>query len=137
MMNVASVATVGNYMTRAPITVRPDTDINEAISLLLKHHISGLPVVDRQQKVVGFLSEKDCLAPFLDAEYHEWPAASAEDLMSPDVTSVEPETGIQKTAELFSRTGFHQLPVVQQDRLVGQISRKDVIRAIQAMHSTK
>ena len=136
-MNVVSVATVSDYMTADPITVHPETDIHEATSLLLKYRVSGLPVVDRQHKVVGFLSEKDCLDPFLDAEYHEWPAASAEDLMSPDVTTVEPETGILKAAEVFSQTGFHQLPVVQQDRLVGQISRKDVIRAIQAMHRTK
>ena len=136
-MNVVSVATVSDYMVADPITVHPETDINEATSLLLKYHISGLPVIDRQHKVVGFLSEKDCLDPFLDAEYHEWPAASAADLMSPDVTTVEPETGILKAAEVFSQTGFHQLPVVQQDRLAGQISRKDVIRAIQAMQSLK
>ncbi|NQU21576.1 MAG: CBS domain-containing protein [Candidatus Nealsonbacteria bacterium] len=136
-MNVPSAATVGDYMTADPITIGPETGVHEAIAMLLKHQISGLPVVDEDGKVVGFLSEKDCLDAFLEAEYHESPTAFVKDLMSPEVTTVEPETGILKTAEVFSQKGFHQLPVMQQDRLVGQISRKDVIRAIQAMHSTK
>ena len=136
-MNVTSVATVGDYMTRTPITVRPETDIHEVISLLLKHQVSGMPVVDEAGKVVGFLSEKDCLDAFLDAEYHEWPAALANDLMSREVITIEPETSILEAAELFSEKGFHQLPVLEQDRLAGQISRRDVIKAIQAMHSTK
>jgi len=136
-MNVELVSTVGDYMTGDPITVRPETDVHNVISLLLKHQVSGLPVVDDEGNLVGFLSEKDCLDAFLEAEYHESPAALAKDLMSRDVATVDPETGIMKTAELFSQKGFHQLPVMQQDRLVGQISRKDVIRAIQAMHSTR
>ena len=136
-MKVESVGTVSDYMTEDPITIRPETDILEVIALLLKHQISGMPVVDEHDHLVGFLSEKDCLDAFLDAEYHEWPAALANDLMSREVVTIEPEAGILEAAELFSQKGFHQLPVVQQDRMVGQIGRKDVIRAIQAMHSTK
>lgn len=136
-MNAESVGMVADYMTRKPVTVNPEADIHEAIALLLKHQISGMPVIDGEGSLVGFLSEKDCLDAFLSAEYHEWPAALAKDLMSREVATVEPETGIMKTAEVFSKKGFHQLPVMQQDRLVGQISRKAVIQAIQAMHSTK
>ena len=118
-------------MARQLVTVHPDTDAYEAITLLLKHQISGMPVVDEAGKLVGILSERDCLRTLVDAEYHDWPTKLVKDLMSTDPVTVNPDTGIVKVAELFLNNKFRRLPVIDNGLLVGQISRRDVLRAIQ------
>lgn len=118
-------------MTRQLVAVHPDTDANEAITLLLKHQISGMPVVDEAGKLVGMLSERDCLKTLVDAEYHDWPTALVKDLMSTETVTVSPQTGIVAVAEMFLNNKLRRLPVIDDGRLVGQISRRDVLRAIQ------
>ena len=132
-MSTATITTVSEHMLTDPVTVHPETDIREAVGALRKHRISGTGVVDDQQELVGFLSEKDCLEAFLNSEYHESPTALVRYLMSPDVATVDPETDILSAAKLFVQKGFHCLPVLEHGRLVGLIRRHDVIGAIQAM----
>jgi len=120
-------------MARTVVTVHPEMDAYEAIALLLKHEISGVPVVDPSGKLVGILSERDCLQTLLGAEYHDLPAALVEDLMTPEVQTITPDTDILKIAELFLNGKFRRFPVVDKGRLVGQVSRRDVLRAIQKM----
>jgi len=120
-------------MVRELVTVRPDTDAYDAIALLLKHRISGMPVVDESGQLVGMLSERDCLKTLLDAEYHNMPTAKVEDLMSTDLKTIAPDTGIVEIASLFLDTRVRRLAVLNKGRLVGQVSRKDVLRVIQQM----
>jgi len=122
-------------MVREVITVGPETDAYDAIALLLKHRISGTPVVDDLGKLVGMLSERDCLKTLLDAQYHNLPTALVRDLMSTDLHTVTPDTGMLKIAELFVHGKLRRLPVVDKGRLVGQLSRRDVLRAIHEIHS--
>ncbi|NIO47266.1 MAG: CBS domain-containing protein, partial [Planctomycetales bacterium] len=75
----------GDYMAKELVTVQPDTSAYDAIGLLLKHQISGMPVVDASGKLVGILSERDCLKTLLDAQYHELPTAQVKDLMTAEV----------------------------------------------------
>jgi len=131
---MTTVATVGEFMAKELVTVHPEMDAYEAITLLLKHKISGMPVVDDKGDFVGILSERDCLNTLLDSEYHELPSALVKDLMSTDVESVTPETDILTVAERFLRKKYRRLPVLAGGRLVGQISRRDILRAIQEMH---
>jgi len=128
-----SVLKAEDCMTRMLVTAGPDMDAHEAINLLLKHEISGMPVVDETGKLVGILSEKDCIEPLLDAEYHELPPALVRDLMSTELTTVTPDTDVLKVADLFVNSGLRRLPVLDKDHLVGQISRRDVLRAIEKM----
>ena len=118
-------------MVRNVVTVHPEMDAYEAIGLLLKHEISGMPVVDAAGKLVGILSEKDCLQTLLDAQYHDLPTALVKDLMTPDVNTITPDTDILKIAETFLHEKFRRLPVVDKGQLVGQVSRRDVLRAIE------
>jgi CBS domain-containing protein len=118
-------------MVREVVTVHPETDAYDAIALLLKHRISGMPVVDESGNLVGMLSERDCLKTLLDARYHNMPTALVKDLMSTEITTIRPDTGIVEIAELFLHRKFRRLPVVDKGRLVGQVSRRDVLRAIQ------
>lgn len=120
-------------MVREVVTVRPDTDAYDAIALLLKHRISGMPVVDESGKLVGILSEIDCLETLIDSRYHNMPTALVKDLMSRDLQTVSPDTDILKIAELFLHERYRRLPVLDKGRLVGQVSRRDVLRALEDM----
>jgi len=128
-----SAIKAADCMVRELVTVRPDTDAYDAIALLLKHRISGMPVVDESGRLVGMLSERDCLKTLLDSEYHNMPTAKVEDLMSTELKTIGPDTGIVEIASLFLHAPFRRLPVLDKGRLVGQVSRKDVLRAIQQM----
>jgi CBS domain-containing protein len=124
-------------MARDLITVTPETDAYDAIALLLKHRISGAPVVDGSGNLVGMLSERDCLKTLLHAQYHNLPTALVKDLMSTELRTIPSDTDVLQVAELFVHNRFRRLPVVDRGRLVGQISRKDVLRAIQRMRSSE
>ena len=128
-----STPTVKDYMAAQLVSVHPDAEAYEAIVLLLKHRISGMPVVDEAGTLVGILSERDCLKTLVSAEYYELPTALVKDLMSTELVTVDPDTDILEVAQLFLDNRFRRLPVVKRDRLVGQISRRDVLRAIQEM----
>jgi CBS domain-containing protein len=115
------------------ISVSPDMDAYEAIHLLLTHHVSALPVVGAEGALVGILSERSCLEAYVRAEYYNSPPALVKDLMTAEVISVKHDTDILAAAALFSEKKFHHLPVLRNSRLVGQISRRDVIRALEKM----
>ncbi|GIX21995.1 MAG: hypothetical protein KatS3mg121_0778 [Gammaproteobacteria bacterium] len=126
--------TVREYMSPAPITVAPDTDIQEAIRLLLEHRISGMPVVDAHGNLVGMLSERDCMKVALDAAYHESAAGKVRDFMSPEVETVYLDDTVVELAERFYTKPFRRYPVIdEENRLVGIIARRDVLRALQRL----
>ena len=135
-MNVTSVKTVAELMSTDPTAIRPAAGVHEAIALLARQKVCAVPVQDQGGTVVGIVSERDCLDAYLRREYYESPGLLVEEIMTTDVVSVRPSTSILQVAEIFSQRRFHHLPVPQGDRLVGQISRKDVIRAIQGMYHT-
>jgi CBS domain-containing protein len=124
-------ATAHDYMVSNLVTVHPDTDAHYAIGLLLRHKISGMPVVDDDGTLVGILSERDCLKTLVNANYHNLPTALVRDLMSTDLTTIHADTDILQVAKMFVEGRYRRLPVVEAGRLVGQISRRDVLRAVQ------
>ncbi len=122
---------VQDFMEANLVTFKPDQDIMQAIRLLLDNGISGAPVVDHFGNISGILSEKDCLQVALKAGYHgEWGGVVA-DFMSPSVVTVEADTSILAVAKMFLEAPFKRYPVVSDNRLVGQISRRDVLRAVE------
>jgi CBS domain-containing protein len=127
---MTSLSTVKEHMEKEPVTFRPDMEVEEAVALLVKHNISRAPVIDEQGNLVGVLAEGDCLEAFLNKEYFDSPAAVVKDLMTSEIVTVDSDVDILKAAELFLRHKFYHLPVLEQGRFVGQISRRDVIRAI-------
>ena len=122
--------TAGDYMTAEPITLTPDMDIHRAIKVLLDKRISGAPVLDSGGALVGVLSKKDCLKVAFSASYHmEWGGKVAE-FMSTAVETVSADTDIVEIAELFLASRYRRYPVVRDGRLVGIITRHDVLRAL-------
>ncbi len=128
-MSVKS-ALVRNYMARDLISFYPETDVLDAIHELVAHRIAGAPVVDHHGELVGMLSELDCIRVALDAGYYGQRGGPVSEYMTTDVKTVDAETNIVDLADRFRRSKFRRLPVVKDGRLVGQISRRDVLRAL-------
>lgn len=118
-------------MTRSVITFRPETDVLDAVHELVTNRIAGAPVVDAEGNLVGMLSELDCMKVALQAGYHGHWGGPVSDFMTTDTQTVDAEMSIVDLAQHFVDTGFRRFPVVDGNRLVGQISRRDVLRALE------
>lgn len=127
--------TVREYMTPVDKLVKlaPHTEVMSAINQLVKHHISGAPVVDAEGHLVGMLSEMDCMQVGLIAAEDSCVAGPVNQFMKSSVVSVSPEDSLTQLAQLFFTKPFRRYPVIENGQLVGQISRSDVLKAISAM----
>lgn len=144
----------GHIMTKEVITVKPADEVEKAARLLLEHKISGLPVVDEENRVVGVISEGDLVirekevkAPafsevlggviFLESqkrffeELKKTIALTVEELMSRRIFTVDEEATLEEVATIMSKKGVNRVPVVDGDnRLLGIITRQDIIRQL-------
>ena len=125
--------TVKDYMSAQLVVFDPDMDILAAISQLIEKRISGAPVVDKQGNLVGILSEKDCLRVALQASYHGESAGRVREYMHTQVKAVDSDASIPDVAAMFLGDEYRRYPVIRDNRLVGQISRRDVLRALEAL----
>lgn len=123
---------VRDYMVRRLITLRPETEILQALQIFVQNGIGGAPVVDQAGRLVGILTEKDCMRVALHATYHSEYAGLVRDFMVESVVTISPDEGIIQVAERFLAEKYHRYPVVEDGELVGQISRRDVLRALGA-----
>ncbi|MFO7303191.1 MAG: CBS domain-containing protein [Acidobacteriota bacterium] len=127
------VPTAADVMTTDLVLFRPDQTIREAIDLLLRHRISGGPVVDDQRRLLGTLSEGDCMRALASGSYDGDPTEEerrVRDLMNCHAPTITPDTDIFAIAQTFVQNEVRRLPVVDGGRVVGQVSRRDVLRAI-------
>lgn len=129
---------IDEFMVRDIITFSSDTPIDEAISVMLKSNISGAPVVDGQNKVVGMLSEKDCLRVIMDeAYYNSLNDHTVADYMTEEVSIIRTHTDLLSVAKAFIESSFRRFPVLDHNnRLLGQVSRKDVLKAVKQIKGT-
>jgi predicted transcriptional regulator len=128
---------VTDYMATKLVTFHPETDIRDAIDVLLKKKISGAPVLDDQGALVGMLSEADCLRILIEGPYNHEPSSAnikVGHYMSGMVKHIESKKTILDAAYEFVHSGYKRLPVLDEEgRLVGQVSRVDILRAVQEM----
>lgn len=122
---------IRDYMAKDLLTLKPQTDIYEAIRVLLEHKFSGAPVVDTNNNLIGIISEKDCLKLLTKGVDHKLPSGKVEEFMTKNVLTVTPNMDVYFAAGLFLKNPYRRLPVVENGKLVGQISRRDILRAIQ------
>ncbi|AUD79754.1 CBS domain-containing protein [Kangiella profundi] len=122
---------VRDYMTSAMITLKPQTDIVEAAQTMLEYRLTGAPVLDDHNRLVGFISEKDCLHTVLSAIYHGDLGHRVMDLMTKEVKTVHPDDNIADVAERFLKDNCRMYPVMEKSQLVGMISRQSILKAIQ------
>ena len=127
---------VRDYMATELVTLEPEQDLLAAANMLIEHDISGAPVVDGDGRMIGILTERDCLQAALQAEYYGTRGGLVREFMSVDVESVAPNESILKIAAMFIKGSYNRYPVVEDGRLVGQISRLDVMRALRRRYQS-
>lgn len=123
---------VTDYMTQKVITFHPLQSIAEAMDVFLEQQISGAPVMDDNGKIIGILSEIDCLKIMVDEAYHNLPHGkiSVMNYMSNNVATVSINADVLDVASKFLHTHFRRFPVVDDNgKLVGQVSRRDILKA--------
>jgi CBS domain-containing protein len=120
------------------ITFGPDQPIQEVIDKIIETKISGAPVVDANRHMVGIISEKDCLRVIVDQAYHNLPANSRKvsDYMTVSVKTLSPKTNVVEAAIEFLNSTVRRFPVVENGTLIGQVSRRDILRASQNIKAT-
>ncbi|HRP23581.1 MAG TPA: CBS domain-containing protein [Thauera sp.] len=124
---------VKDYMIGDHLAFTAQTDLLRAVHTLLEHRLSGAPVVDENNRLIGFLSEKDCLKAALDASYFRREAGSVQEFMSTDVTSISGDASLIDAIEMFIGDHYRCLPVVEGSRLIGQISRVDILKGLEKL----
>ena len=125
---------IESYMATSLVSFRPDDDILYAMRVLLDKHFSGAPVLDETGRLIGMLSKKDCLAIVYNTAYHQDWGGKVEQYMSQDVEHIDADSSIFNAAEKFLNSHFRRFPVLRNGELVGQISRYDILRAIDEVY---
>ena len=144
-------------MDANPATVRPDTPVEEVVGLMRKHGLPGIPVIDDEGYCVGIVTEADLVLPDDQGDLHiphyinlfggtifleplgrfeerlrKAFASKASDMMTEDPETVGPDTSVREAARKIHETGHNRLPVVEDGRLVGVVTRVDVLGALAA-----
>ncbi len=122
---------VSDYMTRKLVTFHEGDNVVQAMAVLLDKQISGAPVIDDAGNLVGVLSEVDLMEVIVQDSYYDEPQGIVRDYMRTPVDTIDPDMDIYSLAERFHKEHRRRYPVVKNDRLVGQISRRDVLRAVE------
>lgn len=116
-------------MSSRLVTLDPDTDVLAAMRALLDARISGAPVVDVRGNLVGILTQRDCMDVAVQALYHQEPAGRVADYMTERVETLPASATLVEVLEAFRSSRYRRFPVLEGNRLVGQISRRDVLAA--------
>lgn len=145
--------TVAEVMTPDPITVKKETSLQDAIKLMAQNRISGLPVVDDQDLLIGVISETDLMwketgvdpPPYImfldsviylqnparyDKEIHKALGQTVEDVMTDKPVSISPHHSLKEAAHLMHEKNIRRLPVVEEQTVIGIITRGDIIRTM-------
>jgi CBS domain-containing protein len=121
---------VSDFMSEQPLTVTPSTPIMDAVRLMVEKDVSAFVVVAADGALAGILTERDCIRIALQAGYFDETGGTVADFMTGETRSVAPDTSLMDVAELFADSKFRRCPVVADGRVVGLISRRDILRAM-------
>ena len=149
--------TVRDIMAPNPASVHPETSVEEVIELLRRHELQGVPVVDGEGRVVGMVTEADLVLPDDQGDLHlphyinlfggtvfleplgrfegrlrKAFASTAAEMMTRRPDTVSPDTSAKDAARLVHESGHNRLPVVEDGRLVGVVTRLDLLGALAA-----
>ncbi|MBL7872543.1 MAG: CBS domain-containing protein [Cyclobacteriaceae bacterium] len=139
--NEVPFETIEKYMVPLSkiITFKPNQPIQDVIKIIIEKKIAGAPVLDDRQQLVGMISEKDCLRLIVDQAYHNLPAETrmVSDYMTAQVQTLSPQTNIVEAAVQFLNSPIRRFPVVENGMLIGQVSRRHILRAAENILSTE
>jgi CBS domain-containing protein len=147
--------TVGDIMERDPVTVSPDEDVETVVRLLRTHELPGVPVVNNGGRPVGIVTEADLVLGDEEGDLHlphyielmggivyieplrrfhsrlrKAAAATVKDLMTAEPTTIEASAAVHEAGRIIVRSGHNRLPVTEHGRLVGVVTRVDVLEAL-------
>ena len=130
--------TAFDYMTSKVITFKADQGIREVIETIIKRKISGAPVINNNGEIIGIITEKDCLGLIYDEKYHNLPPNKGKVIhyMSKKVVTVDFKTRIDELANMFMNSNFRRYPVIKNGKMVGIISRRDILKACRKIKKT-
>ena len=122
---------VRDYMTTNLITFKPDQPIQQVVQAIIKYKISGGPVVNSKNELVGIISEGDCLKQLSESRYYNMPLEhdNVEKRMVTNVETIDGNMDIFDAANKFLSSKRRRFPIVERGKLVGQISQKDILKA--------
>lgn len=123
-----------DIMTRKVITIHPEASVQEAAQLLDQFRISGIPVVDARGNLIGIITEADIISKVNRYGLLDQDGMRVAEIMSRDVITVNEETPVGDIAILLSERKIKRVPVVRQGRLVGIVSRGDIVHAVALGH---
>jgi CBS domain-containing protein len=121
---------VEDFMDKSFNTVTPATRVHDAMNLMLKERLIGVLVVDEQRRLVGAFSEKDCLKVLLQSGFHDMPDDTVEHYMHVVPMTVDSRLDIIRVAQIFLDNPFRRLAVVEEGKVIGQITRRDIVRGM-------
>jgi predicted transcriptional regulator len=131
---------ITKYMATDLITFTPETDIIEVIRAFLNKKISGAPVLNEKKEVVGLIDDKDCLRLLIDSVYHNEPIANVKvkSYMTSVMKIIDVSANVVDAAKIFLETKYKRLLVINKEgKLIGQISRADILTAIDSIYVPK
>jgi len=122
---------VSDYMTRNLIVFSPKQSVLEVMEKLIKNKISGGPVVNENHELVGIISEGDCIKQISESRYYNQPMENinVEEHMITNVETIDGNMNIFDAAEKFLKSKRRRFPIVENGKLVGQISQMDILKA--------
>lgn len=130
-VNAPVALKVKDYMTTNLITFKPDQSVQEVVESLIKYKISGGPVVNDKQELVGIISEGDCLKQLSESRYYNMPLEhdNVEKRMAVNVETIDGNMDVFDAANKFLQSKRRRFPIVENGKLIGQISQKDILKA--------
>lgn len=129
---------IREYMATNLITFTPDSNVMDVVNALLEKRITGAPVLNNRKEVVGMIDDKTCLKLLVASEYYNSPLSeqTVSNYMDDVLTTVKEDISISEAANIFLETKYKRLIVVDGNgKLAGQISRRDILRAIRDINT--
>jgi len=125
---------ISDVMDKTFVTLKEDMDVYKAIDILLNKSITSAVVVDDFDRIVGILSEKDCLNLLTRGAYHGLPSARVSDFMTKKVVTSKASIDIFEAANIFMKHFFRRLVIADEDnKMIGQITRRDLLKIIRKL----
>ncbi len=129
-----SLPKISEFMDQVVPTIGPDMQIMKAVDYLLRHRVTGVPVVDSDGSLLGIITETDLLKLVTEGIQGQPPTeATVAEYMTTDVVTVPPTMDIYYVAGIFLTNKFRRLPVVEDGKIVGAITRFDLLRVVQSL----